>query len=138
MSPECHNFWQVLAGPAHLRLLGDHLRMVADIWSMKLFVRLLGRHGELLDSHLFFYVRYCQLAEIHERHGRFARAARLDAIAEHYFQLAPDGDDDDPRKAAAMAMPVLRRRIFTNAVSKPRGPTPPSPGTSSIAPIPAS
>ena len=125
----------MLAGPAHLRLLGDHLRMVADILSMKLFVRLLGRHGELLDSHLFFDVRYCELAELHERHGRVTRAARLDAIAEHYFQLAPDGDDD-PRKTAAMAMPVPRPRIFTDAMSKTRVPKPP-PDTSAIAPIPA-
>jgi len=130
MSPECHNFWRMLAGPAHLRLL-------LDIWSMKLFVWLLGRRGELLDSHLFFYVRYCQLAELHERQGRFAHAARLDAIAEHFFQLAPDGDDD-PRKAAAMAMPVQRPWIFTNAVSRTRVPKPPSPDPSNIAPHPAS
>jgi hypothetical protein len=128
----------MLAGLAVLRLVGDHLRMVADIWSMKLFVRLLGRRGELLDSHLFFYVRYCQLAELHERHGRLARAARLDAIAERYFQLAPDGDDDDPRKAAAMAVPVPRPWIFTNAVSRTRVPKPPPPDPSNIAPIPAS
>jgi len=120
----------MLAGPAHLRLL-------LDIWSMKLFVWLLGRRGELLDSHLFFYVRYCQLAELHERQGRFAHAARLDAIAEHFFQLAPDGDDD-PRKAAAMAMLVQRPWIFTNAVSRTRVPKPPSPDPSNIAPIPAS
>jgi hypothetical protein len=114
------------------------LRLVIDIWSMKLFVWLLGRHGELLDSHLFFYVRYCQLAELHERHGQLARAARLDAIAEHYFQLAPDGDDDDPREAAAMAMRVPRPWIVTNAVSRTRVPKPPSPAPSNIAPTPAS
>jgi hypothetical protein len=118
----------MLAGPAHFRLL-------LDIWSMKL----LGRHGELLDSHLFFYVRYCQRAELHERHGRLARAARLDAIAEHYFQLAPDGEnDDDPREAAAMAMPVPRPRIFTDAVSRTRFPKPTSTDRSHIAPIPVS
>ena len=111
------------------------LRLVIDIWSMKLFVRLLGRHGELLDSHLFFYVRYSQLAELHERHGRLARGARLDAIAERYFQLAPD--DDDPPKAAAMALPRPRAWIFTDAVSKTRLPRPPSPDSSSIAPLPA-
>jgi hypothetical protein len=121
----------MLAGLAHLRLL-------LDIWSMKLFVWLLGRRGELLDSHLFFYVRYCQLAAFHERHGRLARAARLDAIAEHYFQLAPDGDDDDPRKTAAMALPKPRPWIFTDAVSKTRLPKPPSPDPSNIAPLPAS
>lgn len=121
----------MLAGLAHLRL-------ILDIWSMKLFVRLLGRHGELLDSHLFFYIRYCQLAELHERHGRLARAARLDAIAERHFQLAPDDGDDDPRKAAAMAMPVPRPRIFTDAVSRTTLPKPRSTNPSHIAPIPAS
>jgi hypothetical protein len=81
------------------------VRLLIDIWSMKLFVWLLGTNGELLDSHLFFYVRYSMLAEWHECRGRFARAAQLDAIAEVYFQLAPGGDDDSP-DAAAMAMPV--------------------------------
>jgi hypothetical protein len=120
-------FLRMLAGLAHLRL-------VIDIWSMKLFVWLLGTNGELLDSHLFFYVRYSLLAELHERHGRLVRAARLDAIAEHYFQLAP-GDDDPPR-AAAMAMPVPRPMTRTNAVSPGVEKTPP-PGVSDIAPIPA-
>jgi len=31
-----------------------HLRLLFDIWSMKLFVWLFGQNGELLDSHLFF------------------------------------------------------------------------------------
>ena len=112
--------------------------LVIDIWSMKLFVWLLGTNGELLDSHLFYYVRYSQLAELHERHGRFARAALLDAIAEHYFQLAPGDDNDTPPEAAAMAKPVPQPMIFTDAVSRTRVPTPPAPdGPSSIAPVPA-
>jgi len=125
----------MLAGLADLRLLSDHLRMVADIWSMKLFVWLLGTSGQLLDSHLFFYVRYSELAERQERRGRMARAARLDAIAEHYFQLAP-GDDDDP-PAAAAAMPVPQQWVFTDAVSNTRAPAPnPDSGHSIMAPIP--
>jgi hypothetical protein len=119
----------MLAGLAHLRL-------VIDIWSMKLFVWLLGTDGELLDSHLFFCVRYSQLAELHERDGRLARAALLDAIAEHYFRLAPG--DDDPPEAAAMAKPVPQPWIFTDAVSRTRVPGPKSDdGPSSIAPVPA-
>ena len=54
-----------------------HACVLIDIWSMQLFVWLLGRNGELLDSHLFYYVRYSQLAELHERHGRFSRAAAM-------------------------------------------------------------
>ena len=120
----------MLAGLAHLQL-------VIDIWSMKLFVFLLGSDGELLDSHLFYYVRYSQLAELHERYGRFARAALLDAIAEHYFQLAPGGDDDPP-EAAAMAQPVPQEMIFTDAVSCTRVPAPKrDDGPSSIAHAPA-
>jgi hypothetical protein len=110
------------------------LRMIADIWSMKLFVRLFGSHGELLDSHLFFYVRYSRLAEWHERHGRLTHAARLDAIAERYFQLAPD--DDEPPKAAAMALPKPRPVSFTDAVSKTRVTRPPSPDAADFAPLP--
>ena len=121
----------MLAGLARLRL-------TIDIWSMKLFVWLLGTNGELLDSHLFFYVRYSQLAEWHDQHGSVARAALLDAIAEHYFTLAPGDDDDHPPEAAAMAKPVPQPMIFTDAVSRTRMPTPPPPdGPSSIAPVPA-
>jgi len=104
----------MLAGLADLRLL-------IDIWSMKLFVWLLGTSGQFLDSHLFFYVRYSELAARQERRGHLARAARLDAIAEHYFQLAPGGDDDPP-EAAAAAMPVPQQWVFTDAVGKTRAP----------------
>jgi hypothetical protein len=113
-----------------------HLRLLLDIWSMSLFVRLLGLNGQLLDSHLFFYVRYSQLAELHERHRRLARASRLDEIAERHFQLAP-GPDDDPPEAAAMVMPVPRAWIFTDAVSRTHLPASKPDGRSSIAPIPA-
>ena len=113
------------------------LRLTIDIWSMKLFVWLLGTSGELLDSHLFFYVRFSELAELHERHGRLARAARLDAIAEHHFQLAPG--DDDPPEAAAIAMPVPQLWTFTDAASRLRLPAQkPDAGPMRIAPIPAS
>jgi hypothetical protein len=116
----------VLAGLAVLLLL-------IDIWSMTLFVWLLGR-DELLDSHLFFYVRYSELAALHERHGRLARAARLDAIAEYHFQLAPG--DDDPPAAAAMAMPVPQPMTRTDALS-PSVETMLPPGVTDIAPSPA-
>jgi hypothetical protein len=102
--------------------------LLLDIWSMKLFVRLLGTNGELLDSHLFFFDRYSELAYHHRRKGRIARANRLSAIAATHFALAPD-DDEPPKKAAAMAMPVPRPPLNTNAVSTlripGRGDTPP-------------
>ena len=96
-----------------------HLGLRLDIWSMKLFVWMLGRNGELLDSHLFFFDRYSDLADYHRSKGRTLKAERLEAIAEAHFQAAP-GDDDDPLEAAAMAMPVPRVPINTNAVSTTR------------------
>ena len=70
-----------------------------DIWSMKLFVWLFGQNGELLDSYLFFFDRYSELADEARRNGRIAIADRLGAIAEAHFRAAPD---DEPPEAAAM------------------------------------
>ena len=95
-----------------------------DIWSMKLFVWLLGRDGELLDSHLFFFDRYSDLADYHRAKGRTSKVERLEAIAEAHFEAAPD-DDDDPLKTAAMGMPIPRPPVKTNAVSTTRMPKTP-------------
>src|SRR5437667_4300066 len=92
-----------------------HTCLLIDIVSMKIFVWALGRNGELLDSHLFFFDRYSDLADYHRLQGRIAKAERLAAIAEAYVQAAPD--DDEPPEAAAMAMPVPRPMTRTNAVS---------------------
>jgi len=97
-----------------MKALLAHARLLLDLVSMKVFVWILGRDGELLDSHLFFFDRYSDLADHHRRHGRTAKAARLAAIAEAHFQAAPD--DDEPPEAAAMAMPVPRPLTRTNAV----------------------
>jgi hypothetical protein len=90
-------------------------RLRLDVVSMKIFVWMFGHDGELLDSHLFFFDRYSDLADDHRQQGRIAKAERLAAIAEAYFQAAPG--DDEPPKAAAMAMPVPRPMTSTNAVS---------------------
>jgi hypothetical protein len=116
--------------------------MVVDIMSMKVFVWVLGdlftravdRDGGILDSHLFFYDRYSDLAEYHRSKGRTAKADRLAAIAEAYYQAAPGDDDDDDQVAAAMAMPVPRPRMNTNAVSTIRVPKPPADEPSGLAP----
>src|SRR5262245_39653203 len=104
-----------------------HLRLIFDIVSIKLFVwifasltgfdqpRTLGREGELLDSNLFFFDRYSELADYHRVKGRTAKADKLAAIAEKYYQAAPD--DPEPLDAAAMAMPVPRPPVNTSAVS---------------------
>ena len=105
----------------------SHTLIVLDIASMKVFVWLLGhlftwavdQNGGVLDSHLYFYDRYSDLAEYHRSRGRTTKADRLAAFAEAYYQAAPD--DDEPA-AAAMAMPVPRPRINTNAVSSTRLP----------------
>jgi hypothetical protein len=94
-----------------------HARLLFDIVSMKVFVWVLGRNGQLLDSHLFFFDRYSDLADYHRLNGRTAKAERLAAIAEAYYQAAPD---DEPPEAAAMAMPVPRPPMNTNAVSTTR------------------
>src|SRR5262247_509190 len=103
-----------------------HVRLLADIWSMKLFVWVLGRSGmwmlarkdELLDSHLFFFDRYSDLADYHRMKGRTVKADRLAAIAEAHYLAAPD--DDEPPEAAAMAMPVPQPPANTNAVGTTR------------------
>jgi hypothetical protein len=95
-----------------------HARLVLDLLSMKVFVGLFGRGGEVLDSHLFFFDRYSDLADYHRARGRRAKAERLAAIAEAHYQAAPG--DDDPPEAAAMAMPLPRPTLHTNAVSATR------------------
>jgi len=112
-----------------------HVRLLADLWSMKAFVSLLGRNGELLDSHLFFFDRYSDLADYHRAKGRTAKAERLSAIAEAHYQAAPD--DDEPPGAAAMAMPVPRPPVDTNAVSTTRVERPPARRPSGLNPSPA-
>ncbi len=101
----------------------SHVRQLVDIFSTKVLVWLLGRNGELLDSHLFFYDRYSELSHYHRQRGRIAKADRLAAIAEAHYQAAPG--DDDPHEAAAMAMPVPRPPTRTNAVGTIRVKEPP-------------
>ena len=121
----------------------SHALIVVDIMSMKVFVWVLGQlftwavdpAGGILDSHLFFYDRYSDLAEHHRLRGRTAKADELAAIAEAYYHPAPD-DDDEP-EAAAMAMPVPRPLIRTNAVSTTRVPKPRADESSGLAPSPA-
>lgn len=121
----------------------SHALIVLDIASSKVFVWALRQlftwavdpNGGILDSHLFFYDRYSDLAEYHRTKGRVAKADRLAAIAEAYYQAAPD-DDDEP-EAAAMAMPLPRPRINTNAVSTSRVAKPRADEPSSLAPSPA-
>ena len=121
----------------------SHALIVLDIVSMKMFVWVLRQlftwavdpNGGILDSHLFFYDRYSDLAEYHRLRGRTATADRLAAIAEAYYQSAPD-DDGEP-EAAAMAMPVPRPPINTNAVSTTRMRKPRADKRSGLAPSPA-
>jgi hypothetical protein len=141
-------------GPADLKVrywvglkkmpsIWSHAFIVLDIVSMKVFVWVLGQlftwavdpNGGILDSHLFFYDRCSDLADYHRLKARAAKADRLAAIAEAYYQFAPD-DDDEP-EAAAMAMPIPRPPINTNAVSTIRVPKPRGDEPSGLAPSPA-
>src|SRR6476660_1684591 len=114
--------------------IAAHVRLLIDVWSMKLFVWMLGHNGELLDSHLFFFDRYSDLADYHRLNGRTAKAERLAAIAEAHYQAAPD---DEPPEAAAMAMSVPRPPVNTNAVSTTRMVKRPARRASDLAPSPA-
>ena len=96
-----------------------HLLLLLDIWSIRVFVSVFGINGELLDSHLFFYVRYSELADYHRLNGRLAKAERLDAIAEAHYQAAP-GDEPPEPEEAAMTMPLPQPPVRTNAVSTTR------------------
>jgi hypothetical protein len=117
-----------------MALIRLHARLVVDIWSMKLFVWMLGRNSELLDSHLFFFDRYSDLADYHRGQGRAITAERLAAIAEAHYRAAPD---DEPPEAAAMAMPVPRTALHTNAVSTTDMTKPQSGPASDFVPSPA-
>ena len=108
----------------------SHALLVVDILSMKVFVWAIGElfawavdpNGGVLDSHLFFFDRYSDLADYHRLKRRTAKADRLAAIAEVYYKAAPD---DEPPEAAAMGMPVPRPPVNTNAVSTIRVTKPP-------------
>jgi hypothetical protein len=107
-----------------------YARLLVDVCSTRLLVWLFGQHGELLDSHLFFFDRYSELADYHRRKGRFAKAETLAALAEAHFHMAPD-DDEPP--AAAMAMPLPRPPMSMSVVSTTRLKEP-TLGPSSLAP----
>ena len=98
------------------------LWLSADVFSARLLVWVasVGRDAELTpEAHLFFFDRYCRLAEYHRVRGRAGKAARLQARAdEHYDASGSDG----PPYAAAMAMPRPARFISTDAVSRSRAP----------------
>ena len=121
----------------------SHALLVVDIVSMKVFVWVLGElfawavdpNGGVLDSHLFFFDRYSDLAGYHRLKGRTAKADRLAAIAEVYYKAAPDGDE--PPEAAAMGMPVPRPPVNTNAVSTTWVTKPPVERPSGLVPSPA-
>src|SRR5436190_11895782 len=83
-----------------------HARLLLDVLSMKIFVWMVGHDGELLDSHLFFFDRYSDLADYHRQQGRITKADRLAAIAEAYFQAAPD--DDEPPMTSTNAESTIR------------------------------
>lgn len=87
-----------------MRLVPAPLRLVLDIVTVKFLVWAFGCNGELLDSHLFFFDRYSDLADWCAAWGFTTRAERWRALAEAHYQLAPD--DDDPPEAAGMALPL--------------------------------
>jgi hypothetical protein len=126
----------MLAILSHGLVVLDIAAMKVFVWALRdLFTWTVDPNGGIFDSHLFFYDRYSDLADYHRLRGRTAKADRLTAMAEAYYQAAPD-DDDEP-EAAAMAMPVPRPPVRTNAVSTTRVPKPRQDELSGLAPSPA-
>ena len=122
---------------AHARLTLDILSMQLFVWALgKAFPWTLGTTGGVLDSHLFFFDRYSDLADHHRAHRRVVKADRVAAIAETYYVAAPD--DDHPPEAAAMAMPVPRPPLNTNAVGTTQVTRPHAKQSSGWLPSPAS
>ena len=97
--------------------IGAHALSFDLYLSMKAFGGSLGRNCQLLHSHLFSPTGYSP-GGLSPAEGRTAKAERLAAIAEAHYQAAPDADE--PPEAAAMAMPVPRPPVITNAVSTTR------------------
>lgn len=96
------------------------LRLSADLLSARLLVWVasVGRDVELTpEAHLYFFDRYCRLAQYHRVRGRAGKAARLQAKADEHYQAS---GGDGPPYAAAMAMPRPARFIRTDAVSRSR------------------
>jgi hypothetical protein len=100
-------------------------RLRYDLLSVRAMLLLVGGigHEELKpEVHLYLGDRYERLADHLARRGSRERASRLSDKARWHHAQA--GFDDFPR-AAAMAMPVPRPRIFTDARGRrvdPRGP----------------
>jgi hypothetical protein len=100
-------------------------RLRYDVLSVRVMLLLVGgvRQEDLKpEVHLYLGDRYERLADHLARRGLRERASRLSHKARWHYAQA--GSDDFPR-AAAMAMPVPRPRIFTDARGKridPRDP----------------
>ena len=67
------------------------------------------------EVHLFLGDRYERLADHYAKRGLLTRARRFGKRASWHYEQG--GFDDSPR-AAALAMPVPRPRIFTDARSR--------------------
>lgn len=90
-------------------------RLRYDVISVRAMLLLVGgvRQEDVKpEIHLYLGDRYERLADYYARRGAHAHASRLGAKAQWHY--AQGGFDDTPR-AAAMAMPIPRPRLFTDA-----------------------
>lgn len=108
--PEKANVW---------RLRGD----LAWAHSLLRLVSIPGTTTPRPEVHYFLFDRYFRLSEIHRQRGSRWRADRLRRLADWHYQRS---GSDTPPPAAAVALPIPKRPIFTWAVAgRPEPPEPP-------------
>lgn len=80
-----------------------------DILTIKFFVWGFGWNGELLDSHLFFFARYSELADECAARGLTTRAERLGALAEALPRPEVEAQYSERFMTALQAIATARR-----------------------------
>jgi hypothetical protein len=79
-----------------------------------------GRTGDPTpDAHRYLANLYAAFAECYKQDNNFVAVRKYSTNAAFHFRLAgPEIDPDNNPPAAALAMPIPKRLIFTDAVSR--------------------
>ena len=89
------------------------VRLLLDIWSMKIFVWMLGQNGELRDSHLFFFDRYSDNHLEESMRNQFSKSAAAYALALACFTGAAGAQTPPPAAQTAPASIVVASPTYT-------------------------